>query len=494
VAEEPIAPRNDDLEPPAAYPRVRFVALLLIVVVLLLSIGIAQRRYSPTSESSSFSEKALQADIAMKMSYAYQRWFPAVPEGATQNRIGVFADTQKRSAVAWYTQVVRENPSADHIRRLVILEGSSAVPLGIERMEEMGRSRPRLASEAVMWRTIYSSADSLAPAQVTAYASRIRGLELGWYEHLALADLYGRAGLSDRAGQEREKAEQTAVWTVTAFIGVVALIIILGATGTILMILYVVAKRSRRSAVQDADYGQPPHVRSFVAGYLLEAFVVYLAIVIGTQIAAAAVLVTGKPVNSNGAEGEIVLTVVVYVLSGVFSLLYLRWRLRMAGWSWAAVGLTSRNLGADIGWGIAGYASALPLVLVAGLMSRALSRYIETPSNPVVPMFVESNTLFERAILLVLVAVAAPFFEELFFRGVLYHSFRAAWGVVMGILSSAVVFGLVHPLPLDFLPIFALGSVFATLVYERGSLLPAMIAHSLNNTAAFAVLLILMGS
>ena len=64
----------------------------------------------------------------------------------------------------------------------------------------------------------------------------------------------------------------------------------------------------------------------------------------------------------------------------------------------------------------------------------------------------------------------------------------------MGILSSAVVFGLVHPLPLDFLPIFALGSVFATLVYERGSLLPSMIAHGLNNTAAFAVLLILTSS
>lgn len=494
MEEEPIAPRTDDLEPHVGYPRVRFVVLLIIIAALLIAIGIAQRRYSPTSGESSFSEKTLQADIAMKMSYAYQRWFAAVPEGAAQNRIGVFAETQKRSAVAWYAQVVRENPSADHIRRLVILESSSAVPLGIERMEEMGRSRPKLASEAVMWRNIYSSTDSLAPAQVAAYESRIRSLKLGWYEHLALADLYGRARLWDRAAQEREKAEQAAVRTVVAFIGVVALIIILGCTGTILMVLYVIAKRSRRSSAQDADSGQPPHVRSFVAGYLLEAFVVYLALVIGTQIAAAAVLVTGKPVNSNGAEGEIILTVIVYVLSGVLSLFYLGWRLRRAGWSWASVGLTSRNPVGDIGWGIAGYAAALPLVLIAGLISRALSRYIETPSNPVVPMFVESNTALERALLLVLVAVVAPFFEELFFRGVLFHSFRAAWGVVMGILSSAVVFGLVHPLPLDFLPIFALGSVFATLVYERGSLLPSMIAHGLNNTAAFAVLLILMGS
>ncbi|MCX6375839.1 MAG: hypothetical protein NTU88_07385, partial [Armatimonadetes bacterium] len=337
MAEEPIAPQTDDLESHVGYPRVRFVALLIIVVALLLAIGIAQRGIRPAAEGSSFSEKALQADIAMKMSYAYQRWFEAIPGGAAQSRIGVFRETQKRSAVAWYAQVVRENPSADHIRRLIILESSSAVPLGIERMEEMGRSHPRLASEAVMWRNIYSSTDSLAPAQVTAYASRIRSLKLGWYEHLALADLYGRARLWDRAAQERQKAEQAAVRTVVAFIGAIAAIVILGFTGAVLMVLYVIARRSRRSAAQDADSGQPPHVRSFVAGYLLEAFVVYLALVIGTQIAAAAVLVTGKPVNSNGAEGEIISTVIVYVLSGVLSLFYLGWRLRRAGWSWATV-------------------------------------------------------------------------------------------------------------------------------------------------------------
>ncbi len=87
----------------------------------------------------------------------------------------------------------------------------------------------------------------------------------------------------------------------------------------------------------------------------------------------------------------------------------------------------------------------------------------------------------------------APFFEELFFRGVLHTSFSAKWGVVAGVVGSALAFAAVHPFPLGFLPIFALGTVFAVLLHERGSLLPPMIAHGMNNAIAFALLFILTG-
>jgi membrane protease YdiL (CAAX protease family) len=88
--------------------------------------------------------------------------------------------------------------------------------------------------------------------------------------------------------------------------------------------------------------------------------------------------------------------------------------------------------------------------------------------------------------------VAAPLVEETLFRGVLFRSFRAKWGVAPGILLSAVVFGLMHPFPFYFLPIFVLGSVFASLTYIRGSLLPSMVAHGINNLVAFTMMYILI--
>ena len=83
-----------------------------------------------------------------------------------------------------------------------------------------------------------------------------------------------------------------------------------------------------------------------------------------------------------------------------------------------------------------------------------------------------------------------PFFEELFFRGVLFNSFRARWGLAAGVVASAAVFALVHPLPFGFLPIFALGSVFSMLFYQRGSLIPNMVAHGLHNAITFAILIL----
>lgn len=148
----------------------------------------------------------------------------------------------------------------------------------------------------------------------------------------------------------------------------------------------------------------------------------------------------------------------------------------------------------DVAWGVGGYAAALPLLGLASVVSQFIGRYVSTPPNPVIPLFSGVESLVGRLILFALAVVAAPFFEELFFRGVLYGSFRRAFGITAGILLSSVVFAVVHPLPGGFLPILVLGLVFAILVYQRGSLLPAVVAHGLNNAVAFTMLLILLES
>ncbi len=85
--------------------------------------------------------------------------------------------------------------------------------------------------------------------------------------------------------------------------------------------------------------------------------------------------------------------------------------------------------------------------------------------------------------------LVAPFCEELFFRGVLYSSMRRSWGRAAATLISSAVFSLLH-LKWEGIPsLFFLGLLFVFLYERSGSLLPGMLAHSLNNILALAIML-----
>lgn len=90
------------------------------------------------------------------------------------------------------------------------------------------------------------------------------------------------------------------------------------------------------------------------------------------------------------------------------------------------------------------------------------------------------------AILLVVVGgLLAPVVEELLFRGILYTYLRR-WGAAVAIIVSTLAFGLPHG---GFFPIYLTGGLIFALLYEySGSLLPAVIAHIINNTFWFGSL------
>lgn len=480
-------------EPQApAYPRNRFVFLLIILVVLVAVVGVAQRLPSPRGEQPEFSEKTLEGDTAMKFACAWERLQSSLPyKPGQRQRMEVFRDRQRLAAIASYRQAVKENPSPNTIRRLIIIQYPSKRAAEIDKLAVASKGE-QTRSEVAMWQAIYMSKKPLSPQEAGRYSSRIRLLGLGWYQYLALADLYQRAGFVKEARAARDQAVRSAVRTMMLLLGLLAIVGTLGLVGIFVIVWYVNAEKSGRLPAKDTSL---PGDRSMVAGCLLEAFVVYLGIVIGTQVLAGLALASASAAGTPSSPRAIVyMTAGAYAVGGALAAVYLAYRLRAAGWSWKTIGLTTRNPLLDIGWGIMGYAAALPILLIASLLSQILARYIPTPSNPVVPLFLESNNALERLILLALTTIAAPFFEELFFRGVLSHSFRARWGVSLGLILSAAVFAAVHPLPLGFLPIFVLGYVLATLLYRRGSLLPCMVMHGLNNCVAFLALSILTGS
>lgn len=91
-------------------------------------------------------------------------------------------------------------------------------------------------------------------------------------------------------------------------------------------------------------------------------------------------------------------------------------------------------------------------------------------------------------LLLVLLAViAAPLFEELFFRGFLFRGLANSWGWVLGAAVSAAAFGAAHAQFTIFVPLFTLGFALAWVYKRTGSLWTAIALHALFNAISVVV-------
>jgi len=101
------------------------------------------------------------------------------------------------------------------------------------------------------------------------------------------------------------------------------------------------------------------------------------------------------------------------------------------------------------------------------------------------------NQLGSGVLTAALICVVAPMCEEFLFRGYIFTALRNWRGTLPAATITAVLFGAVHagsaPL-LDLVPLAGLGFGLCLLYRYTGSLYPCMIAHSLNNSVAFASL------
>jgi membrane protease YdiL (CAAX protease family) len=92
----------------------------------------------------------------------------------------------------------------------------------------------------------------------------------------------------------------------------------------------------------------------------------------------------------------------------------------------------------------------------------------------------------------ILIVVAAPISEEIFFRGFIFGGFRRSLPFPVAGILSALIFGLFHYTGSGseaVIPQLAfLGFAFAWVYEETGSIYPTIALHMLNNAFAFAVL------
>jgi membrane protease YdiL (CAAX protease family) len=143
-----------------------------------------------------------------------------------------------------------------------------------------------------------------------------------------------------------------------------------------------------------------------------------------------------------------------------------------------------------VGWWKA--AKLIGLLLLAFIVLSVLWSVAFHPSKEKLLEQLGSN---EGTGLLVLSAgltcVVAPVCEEILFRGFIFTALRNWRGTMPAALITGLVFGAVHAgsaPALDLVPLAALGVGLCLLYRRTGSLYPCFVAHSLNNSIAFAAL------
>jgi len=400
-----------------------------------------------------------------------------------------------REAYSAYSEVARKEPSPAVIRRLGVISAELSRPaMPVFRRlaspkflkDRSSAEREALAKELRMWRDIYGVVNA-APGKAAEYRRRIARLELGPARSLALSRMYAAARLPEAAKKVARTGEQRAARQLHLLWRLMLFWFLIGVAGIPVLLSFF---RNSRCYRELAEEEPPPNTPS--QSTLWSSLTTFLFVLLALQLVGKAIA------GDHPIEYQVAAAFGSYVLAGLVALATLAVKARDEGSDLAAIGLTGRDLGRNIVIGLLGYGAILVVVgisLGATQIIVKLLPELPSPTHPAASLIGEAASSPVIALIFVLVALMAPFFEEVFFRGVLYHALRARVGAVAAILLTGAAFAAIHPQgPLGFLPLFVLGSGFAVLLAVRKSLLPSMVAHSLNNTLTFFAAVLLLGN
>ncbi len=143
-----------------------------------------------------------------------------------------------------------------------------------------------------------------------------------------------------------------------------------------------------------------------------------------------------------------------------------------------------------VGLSVLGWVVLLPMVQYVGQLNASfpwpdeIVQWEQQMMAPIAALLERPDMLLPS---LLMIAVTPAICEELLFRGYIQRQIERSAGVDWSLILSGFLFGAYHLQPTKLLPLALLGFYFAYLTWRTGSLVPAMIAHFLQN--AFAVVL-----
>lgn len=115
-------------------------------------------------------------------------------------------------------------------------------------------------------------------------------------------------------------------------------------------------------------------------------------------------------------------------------------------------------------------------------------------SQPLVTKLSQTDATWFVAVLSIFAVIVAPVIEEIFFRGILFPTLKARWGIWPSAVISSLIFAAMHFHLPTFLPLFVLAMILSLTFEYTGSLAVCMIAHSLFNSLSIIAIWVLRSS
>lgn len=148
-----------------------------------------------------------------------------------------------------------------------------------------------------------------------------------------------------------------------------------------------------------------------------------------------------------------------------------------------ALGLDAIAIGAAAGWGVIFCLASLPPVGVIIFATDTVCQlfHINVGDQPIINLFLKTNSPSLLITLLLFALSVAPVFEEFIFRGFAYPALKQRYGFWPALLLVSGVFAISHLHAPSFLPLFAF-AIGLGLAYElTGSLVAPITMHALFN-------------
>lgn len=153
--------------------------------------------------------------------------------------------------------------------------------------------------------------------------------------------------------------------------------------------------------------------------------------------------------------------------------------LRLRGLSWRDLGLVAP----PSGWMVRAFLLAVLAVPAVGLVNLVVQSTLGAPiENPQIEALSPVALSFENfMVMLLLAGLLVPLVEELAFRGLLQGWIRERLGPAPAIVLSALIFALMHGIPMLIPALMLVGGLLAWLYERSGSLWPAIAMHASFN-------------
>ena len=126
----------------------------------------------------------------------------------------------------------------------------------------------------------------------------------------------------------------------------------------------------------------------------------------------------------------------------------------------------------------------IPIVVALSALAESIASLIPMPDR--------FEELMSRMVTFnlpgyLMIGIAAPILEELIFRGVILRGLLTTHSARKAIIWSAIIFGVAHMNPWQFVPAFLIGLVIGWLYWQTRSIWPGIFIHFLNNSLSFLI-------